>query len=67
MNIKLERFIFLFIIGFTMLSIVGLFQLLQSIGIMLGFTTQIIFLPLNWVMFIAMGYLFYKIAKGKVI
>ena len=64
MNVKFQRYLYLFIIAFSAFSIIGLFQLLQSMGIMIGFDTNIIFMPLKYWMFLALSWIFYKIAKG---
>lgn len=65
MNIKLKRNLYLGILAFVALSIIGLFPLLQNLGIMIGFDTKIIFLPLKWIMFILLGLIFWDLAKGR--
>ena len=67
MNSKLKRYLYLAILGVSALSIVGLFQVLQKIGINIGFDTDILFLPVRWVLFILLGVIFYDIARGRVI
>ena len=67
MNIKLRRYIYLFILGFTALSIIGLLQLLQSVGIMVGWETKVLFIPLKWILFVGLAIIFWDLAKGKVI
>lgn len=66
-NVKLQRIIFLIIIGISALSIIGLLQLLQSINIMLGWDTRILFLPFKWILFAGLAFVFWKIAKGDAI
>lgn len=67
MNNKLQRIIFLVIIGIVAFSIIGLLQLLQSMGIMLGWDTTVLFLPFKWILFAGLAWIFWSIAKGKVI
>ena len=67
MNNKLIRIIFLTIIGISALSIIGLLQLLQSMNIMLGWDTTILFLPFKYFLFLGLAWIFWHIAKGKVI
>lgn len=67
MNIKILRYIYLSIIAFVAFSIIGLFQWLQSMGLMLGFDTNVIFMPLKYFMFLGLAWIFYKISKGEMI
>ena len=67
MNNKLQRYIFLGIIGIVAFSIIGLLQLLQSMNIMVGWDTNVIFLPLKYWLFIGLSWVFYSIAKGEII
>lgn len=67
LNTSWKARLYLFILLFTGLSLIGLFQMLQNFGIMIGFDTRILFLPLKWIMFISLAFVFYDINKGGVI